>query len=152
MFNGGLVVSNVKHIDTHKISDRQLIYFDLNVHHEILARSYKTFRDCKNFSIEQFQHDLCRTDWREFYGSRDVEMVSCLNNIILQLFDTHAPKVTRGYIILEKQKDSARRLSLEMLHIKKGKEFENIRRDIQNFNQFMLSFDKRACPLLLFVM
>lgn len=86
-----LVVSDVKHIDMHEISD--LIYCDLNVEHEKPAPSYKTFRDFKNVSIEQFQNDQCRTDWRDFYGSRDVEsIVSCLNNIILQLFDIQHQK------------------------------------------------------------
>lgn len=94
--NAELVASDVEHIDMHEISDHQLIYCDLNIPYNKPAPSYKTFRDFKNFNIDLFQSDLSSIDWHEFYSAEDIEnKVTYLNSRILQLFDTHAPRLTR---------------------------------------------------------
>ncbi|VEN49609.1 unnamed protein product [Callosobruchus maculatus] len=94
--NTDLVHSEVIHIDMHNISDHQLTMCELSLQHQRQPYEIKTFRDFRSFNLDAFQADLQTFDWRYLYAVGNVDdKVNILNSNLLQLFDIHAPLITR---------------------------------------------------------
>lgn len=94
--NTDLVNSNILHYDMHDITDHQLILCDLKLVHSKPSSKFKTFRNFKVFNLDNFTCDLNRINWTTFYNTDDIDTkVKILNDKILQLFDVHAPLITR---------------------------------------------------------
>lgn len=92
--NPDLIV-NAGTMDSLGISDHKAIYCDLYllVHH--IKPKLLTYRDFRNFSENNFRHDLNNVRWDEiFYLNYIDDKVTYLTENILQLFDKHAPYIT----------------------------------------------------------
>nr|CAI5858486.1 unnamed protein product [Callosobruchus analis] len=75
-----LVISSVSHIDMHELSDHQMIYCDLKI-------------KCSKPSLK---FDLEGIDWQDLYFNDDTDKkLEIFSTKVLNLFDVHAPIVTR---------------------------------------------------------
>nr|CAI5840082.1 unnamed protein product [Callosobruchus analis] len=91
-----LVISSVSHIDMHELSDHQMIYCDLKIKCSKPSPKFVTYRNYKCFNSCAFTEDLEGIDWRDLYLNDDIDKkLEIFNTKVLNLFDVHAPIVTR---------------------------------------------------------
>ncbi|CAH0559663.1 unnamed protein product [Brassicogethes aeneus] len=88
--NSNIVSSKVNNdID---LSDHSSVECSFNVLCIKNEPKFYTFRDFKNFNIEEFYVSLCRFSFNEVFNELDVNnKLTILNNILLSLFDHYAP-------------------------------------------------------------
>lgn len=91
-----LVHSDVSHYDMHGLTDHQLICCDLDLTYYKPPPKLKIYRNFKEFNVDNFRKDLDETNWGDIYTTNNIdEKIKILSDRILQLFDTHAPLITR---------------------------------------------------------
>nr|CAI5836700.1 unnamed protein product [Callosobruchus analis] len=94
--NTDLVNSEVIHLDMHGITDHQLVLCNLLINLKKPPIKMKTYRDFKLFYFEEFERDLKQLEWADLYNANNIEdKVQLFTNKLMQLFDNHAPLVTR---------------------------------------------------------
>lgn len=77
------------------LSDHNIIACKININF-VNSNNINTFRSYKNFHKESFQNDLNVIDWNTMYRMESLdEKVEYFNNIIIDLFDKHAPTITQ---------------------------------------------------------
>lgn len=79
-------------IDLPQFSDHHLVYCAVNIP---LARNTPRYiyrRDIKNINLNKFELDASNTDWNQILTVNNLnEKVQIFNNLIIKLFDIHAP-------------------------------------------------------------
>uniref|UniRef100_A0A8D9DUG8 Endonuclease/exonuclease/phosphatase domain-containing protein n=1 Tax=Cacopsylla melanoneura TaxID=428564 RepID=A0A8D9DUG8_9HEMI len=76
-------------------SDHDLMYLVFNLFSPRPRPKLITCRNFKNFNPELFSHDATAADWNSVYSLPDIDSkVLTFNNIVISLFDKHAPFYT----------------------------------------------------------
>nr|CAI5825638.1 unnamed protein product [Callosobruchus analis] len=80
----------------HETTDHQLVCVELKTTIPKVAERYKIFRDFSFFNLEMFDRDMRMLNWQHIFYCQDIDAKgNILSNHILNLFDKHAPLVTR---------------------------------------------------------
>lgn len=89
-----IITSGVAH-STNIQSDHELIYCTVLIERNTSPFKFKTYRDFKNFNYNRFQEDLESIPLYEIFDIEDINLkLLHFNNLILNLFDLHAPVKT----------------------------------------------------------
>nr|CAI5851439.1 unnamed protein product [Callosobruchus analis] len=73
-----------------------MIYCDLKIKCSKPSPKFVTYRNYKYFNSRAFTEDLEGIDWRDLYLNDDIDKkLEIFNTKVLNLFDVHAPIVTR---------------------------------------------------------
>lgn len=89
------VIKGVNVIPLNHLSDHDLIMCELFVARIAKKAIYKTIRDFKHFSHENFLIDLMSSPLEEIFLNNDINgKVTQLNTILINLFNAHAPTIT----------------------------------------------------------
>lgn len=90
-----VIINSSGTVNADLISDHHLVYCKIKVPSYNFKSKFVTFRNFKFFDEEQFLIDLNNKPWNEIFYISDMEQkVIYFTNIILDLFDTHAPLST----------------------------------------------------------
>lgn len=73
-------------------TDHMLVSCSLSLNVDMMIPKCVYYRDFRNFDMDAFACDATSVDWNSVNELADVNLkTECLNNIILSLFDSHAP-------------------------------------------------------------
>ncbi|KAI5729835.1 hypothetical protein M8J76_007088 [Diaphorina citri] len=92
-----MVVGNERSVLTHgKLpigsSDHDLLYLAFNLYSSRPRPKLITCRNFKDLNLEHFARDAVAADWNSVYSLPDIDSkVLAFNNLVLSLFDKHAP-------------------------------------------------------------
>lgn len=79
-------------IDLPQFSDHHLVYCSVNIPIVRNTPRYIYRRDIKNINLNRFELDACNTDWNQILTLNNLnDKVEVFNNLIIKLFDMHAP-------------------------------------------------------------
>ena len=85
-------VSNIKQYPI-SFSDHNCIEFEYCIAARKPRPTPITRRSFKHFNADQFSQDISAANWEVVYSGTDIDVkVNIFNNIIIQLFDKHAPR------------------------------------------------------------
>lgn len=91
--NDMLLNSGVLAVDN--ISDHNLVFCTIKHKKTKFKQKFVTYRNFKNFNLNQFQLDLDNLPWHELISANDVnKKIFIFNNFIINLFNEHAPLKT----------------------------------------------------------
>jgi len=84
--------------DVHGLADHSVVYCIVDLEPESSAPVIRTYRDYTNFSMHYFQQDLISMPWNEIIYLQNIDdKVTFFNQIMTDLFDRHAPFITRSF-------------------------------------------------------
>lgn len=89
-------------LNTDLISDHSLIFCNLNVYCDKSKPKFITYRDYKNFNLDQFLNDLNGIRWNDIFLINNINnKIKFLSDNIVDLFDKHAPlrtsRISKAY-------------------------------------------------------
>lgn len=86
------LVNSCGTIAADNISDHRMVYCDLKFNKIKVEPKYVTFRCFRNFNTNSFLADLYSLPWMDIIFENNIdEKISLFNDLILSLFDDHAP-------------------------------------------------------------